>query len=223
MKTIPISQDREHGGADPKRELALTRRSLLKGTGVLMGTLAFGSPLALLAPSTVWAIELKTLSKAEGNTLLQMGRVLFPHDKLPDAVYALLAKDLDATAAANAETAKELRAGIASLDKLAGGSFIKANAKKRLAAVKAMEGQPFFNTVRGKCITSLYDNEMAFATFGYPGSAWEKGGYIARGFQDLKWLPAPSADASRRRSWGDPPRINPGQVRSTQSEVPRFG
>ena len=59
-----------------------------------------------------------------------------------------------------------------------------------------MEGQPFFNTVRGQCVTSLYDNDMAFAVLGYPGSAWEKGGYITRGFQDLKWLPAPSAEAS---------------------------
>ncbi|PPJ68681.1 tat (twin-arginine translocation) pathway signal sequence, partial [Staphylococcus haemolyticus] len=81
-------------------------------------------------------------------------------------------------------------------DKLAGGSFIKASAKRRLAAVKAMEGKPFFNTVRGQWVTSLYDNEMAFATFGYPGSAWEKGGYIPRGFQDLKWLPAPPVEAS---------------------------
>jgi hypothetical protein len=50
--------------------------------------------------------------------------------------------------------------------------------------------------VRGKCVTSLYDNDMAYAALGYPGSAWEKGGYITRGFQDLKWLPAPSAEAS---------------------------
>ena len=53
-----------------------------------------------------------------------------------------------------------------------------------------------FNAVRGKCITALYDNDMAFATFGYPGSSWEKGGYITRGFQDLKWLPTPSKEAS---------------------------
>ena len=81
----------------------LTRRSLLKGSGVLMGTLAAGSTLALLAPSTAWALELKQLSQVEGNTLLQMGRVLFPHAKLPDAVYALLAKDLDGRAAADPE------------------------------------------------------------------------------------------------------------------------
>jgi hypothetical protein len=37
---------------------------------------------------------------------------------------------------------------------------------------------------------------MAFAAFGFPGSAWEKGGYITRCFQYLKWLPAPPKSAS---------------------------
>jgi hypothetical protein len=196
MRFIPIAQDQALTQPAPAGALPLTRRNLLKGTGVLMGTLAAGSTLALLAPSTVWALELKQLSKAEGETLLQMGRVLFPHKRLPDAVYALLSKDLDAAASADASTAKMLREGIERLNHLAGGSFVKATPKRRLEAVKAMEGQEFFNTVRGKCVTSLYDNEMAYATFGYEGSAWEKGGYIGRGFQDLKWLPEPPAAAS---------------------------
>lgn len=196
VRTIPISQERAHDAPTSAKGISLTRRHLLKGTGVLMGVLAAGSPLALLAPSTAWALELKTLSTAEGDTLLQMGRVLFPHDKLPDAVYALLAKDLDAAAAADAATAKLLRDGIASLDHLAGGRFLKASASRRLQAVQSMEGQAFFNLVRGKCVTSLYDNEMAFTAFGYEGSSWEKGGYITRGFQDLKWLPNPPASAS---------------------------
>lgn len=196
MKFIPISQGLEHDRPLLAKALPTTRRKLLKGASVLMGTLAAGSPLALLAPSTVWALELKTLTQTEGETLLQMGRVLFPHQQLPDAVYALLVKDLDAGAANDAALAKLLRAGLASLDHLAGGSFLKAGAEQRLQAVKAMESQAFFNTVRGKCITSLYDNEMAYAAFGYEGPAWEKGGYLVRGFQDLKWLPDPSVEAS---------------------------
>jgi len=67
---------------------------------------------------------------------------------------------------------------------------------KKLAIVKGLEGSTFFSTVRGQCVTSVYNNDMAFAAFGFPGSAWEKGGYITRGFQDLKWLPAPPKDAS---------------------------
>ena len=206
MRVIPIapaalvdveaSACDEGNGQVPKLDLPLARREFLKGSGILMGTLVAGSVLATLAPSPVWAVELKQLSKSEGQTLMAMGRVLYPHKKLPDAVYALLAKDLDAKAAASGDTATMLRAGIAGLDKAAGGSFVKAPAAKKLEVVKAMEGTPFFNTVRGQCVTSLYDNDMAFAVFGYPGSSWEKGGYITRGFQDLKWLPAPSAAAS---------------------------
>jgi hypothetical protein len=186
----------EESGEVPKLKLPLTRRSMLRGSGVLMGTITIGSPLAALAPSTVWALELKTLSKSDGETLMAMGRVLYPHERLPDAVYALLAKDLDADAAKGADAAKLMRDGIATLDQAAGGSFVKANAAQKASAVKSLEGQPFFGAVRGKCITSLYDNDMAYKVFGYPGSAWEQGGYITRGFQDLKWLPAPSADAS---------------------------
>jgi hypothetical protein len=209
MRVIPIAQAtmlgamsadggdcNEAEGQVPKLELPLVRREFLKGSGVLIGTIATASVLSALAPSPVWAVELKTLSKAEGQSLMAMGRVLYPHKKLPDAVYALLAKDLDAKAAGSADAATMMRAGLTGLDKAAGGSFLKASASKKLAVVKAIEGTPFFNAVRGQCITSLYDNDMAYAVFGYPGSAWEKGGYITRGFQDLKWLPAPSASAS---------------------------
>lgn len=186
----------EPDGRVRRIDLPLARREFLKGSGILIGTLATGSVLASLAPSPVWAVELKQLSKGEGETLMAMGRTLYPHKKLPDAVYALLAKDLDAKAAGSAETAMMLRAGIAGLDSAAGGSFIKASPAKRLAVVKGLEGTPFFNAVRGQCVTSLYDNDMAFAVFGYPGPSWEKGGYITRGFQDLKWLPAPPVAAS---------------------------
>ena len=210
MRVIPIAAvaptdgacGDEGSGEVPRLDLPLARREFLKGSGILMGTIATGSVLAALAPSPVWAVELKTLSKAEGEALMKMGRTLYPHKKLADAVYALLAKDLDAKASGDAAAAKQLHEGVAALNKAAGGSFAKANDKKRLAIVKAMEGQPFFATVRGQCITSLYDNDMAYATFGYPGSAWEKGGYITRGFQDLKWLPAPSAEASPKPYFG---------------------
>jgi hypothetical protein len=204
MRIIPIGQAQlpaatacgEESGEVPKMNLPLARREFLKGSGILMGTLAAGSVLATLAPSPVWAVELKTLSKTDGQTLMAFGRTLYPHKKLPDAVYALLAKDLDAKASGDAAAATLIKDGIAALDKAAGGSFTKASAAKRLEVAKALDGQPFFATVRSQCITSLYDNDMAYAVFGYPGSAWEKGGYISRGFQDLKWLPAPPKEAS---------------------------
>ena len=193
----PASADcAEDSGAVPKLDLPLVRRSFLKGSGVLMGSIAAGSVLSALAPSNAWALALKTLSKAEGQTLMAFGRTLYPHKRLPDAVYALLAKDLDAKAAGDAAAASQIKAGVAALNQAAGGSFAKASAGQRLQIATAMEGQPFFAMVRGQCITSLYDNDMAYAVFGYPGSVWQKGGYITRGFQDLSWLPTPSKAAS---------------------------
>ena len=202
MRVIPIAPTAQSGadaascndedGRVPKLDLPLVRRDFLKGSGLLTGAIATSSVLATLAPSPVWAVELKQLTTGEGKTLIAMGRVLFPHKKLPDAVYALLAKDLDG----NAGALPVVRDGIAALDKAAGGSFMKATAAKKLALVKAIEGNPFFNTVRGQCITSLYNNDMAFTVFGYPGASWEKGGYLTRGFQDLKWLRPPTAEAS---------------------------
>lgn len=202
MKVIPIIGTAPDTGAcaEPgpirKSELPLTRREFLRGSGILTGTLAASSVLAGLAPSRTWAVELKTLTQPEGDALMKMGRVIYPSAKLQDAVYALLAKDLDADAAKSADTLKMLREGIAGLDKAAGGSFAGASTAKQLEVVKSIESTPFFGAVRGKCITSLYDNEMAYATFGYEGASYDKGGYITRGFQDLKWLPNPPKEAS---------------------------
>lgn len=204
MRVIPIADssapaaggcDEDTGEVRPVK-LPLARRDFLKGSGLLFGSLVAGTLLAGLAPSTSWALELKKLSADDGAALMAMGRVLYPHEKLPDAVYALLAKDLDAKAAGDADAAKLLADGIAALNKAAGGSFAKASEAQRLEIVRGLEGTPFFGTVRGQCITSLYDNDMAYAVFGYPGASWEKGGYITRGFQDLQWLPAPPAEAS---------------------------
>ena len=138
----------------------------------------------------ILALDWKTLEYKD------MGRFSTPEiDKITKSAPAARvakAKDLDG----KADAIGMLRDGISALDQAAGGRFAKASAAKKLSLVKAIEGTPFFATVRGQCVTSLYDNDMAYATFGYPGSAWEKGGYITRGFQDLKWLPAPPAEAS---------------------------
>jgi len=75
--------------------------------------------------------------------------------------------------------------------------WLEAPRDKQAALVKSIAGTPFFEKVRGKAITSLYNNELAFAHFGYEGNAWRKGGgYLTRGFNDLKWLPNPSEKAS---------------------------
>ena len=56
--------------------------------------------------------------------------------------------------------------------------------------------------MRGQCVTSLYDKRHGLRHLRLPRLGLEKGGYITRGFQDLKWLPAPSAEASPKPYFG---------------------
>jgi hypothetical protein len=176
-----------------------SRREFLKqGSGVIMGALVFSSgPIALLAPSKVWALELSSLDEPTGKALLKFARHLYPHDTMEDAVYAMVVKALDKDAA-DPDVKKLLVEGVASLDRAAGGDWIAKSSDRQLVAVKSLEGTPFFAKVRGTCVVALYDNPLAYAHFGYEGSSWEKGGYLHRGFNDLSWLPDPPPDASPR-------------------------
>lgn len=179
---------------------SVSRREFLSVSGVLVGTLWSSSgALLALAPGKVWALEMKSLDEPTGKALLVFTREILPHEKLDDAVYALVVKDLDKEAAATPATRKLLADGVGALDKAAGGSFVAASRGKRSAIVESMAGNPFFEKVRGTAIVSLYNNHLAFAHFGYEGNAFEKGGgYLTRGFDDLKWLPDPPLTASPR-------------------------
>ncbi|TCK39566.1 secreted protein [Paraburkholderia sp. BL8N3] len=171
------------------------RRRFLEGSAVLSGLLVAGTPIALLAPSRAWAVALTHIDQAQANALMDLARTLYPHPTLPDAVYALVVKDLDVKAA-DPKTAALISAGVAKLDQQAAGKWTNASADARTAIVTANQSDPFIQLVRGQCITSLYDNDMAYAHFGYQGEAFSHGGYLTRGFNDLTWLPNPPADAS---------------------------
>jgi hypothetical protein len=170
----------------------IPRRDFLGASGVLTGLIAAGSPLALLAPSRAWAIDLKVLSSTEGATLMAVARTIAPHDKLDDAAYALVIRSVDADAAKDAQLLGMLRDGIRQL----GPAFASAAEATRVQSLKAIETTPFFQTMRVKTLGTLYATPIAYAYFGYEGEAFSKGGYLLRGFNDLHWLPdVPPADS----------------------------
>jgi hypothetical protein len=174
-------------------QLPVDRREFLKtATGVITGVLAAGSPLALIAPSRAWAADLKVFTTAEGAILMAMARTIAPHDKLEDAAYAIVVQSADSDASGDETTRKVLREGIATL----GAGFATAPENARVEALKKIEQTPFFQTMRVKTLGVLYATEMAYRYFGYEGEAYSKGGYLFRGFNDLRWLPeVPAADS----------------------------
>lgn len=194
-KTIRIDPDA--GGASGTRmRISLTRRDLLKGSGVLVGTLALSSTLAMFAPSRVWALELKHLDTHQGAVLLAMVRQIYPHKTLDDAVYALVVKDLDVRVRNDEATRKQIADGVKALDKKArGGDWTKQPAQSQASDIKAISATSFFETVRSTAVVSLYSNTLAYRHFGY-GASEGDGGYLFKGFNDLAWLPNPSEQDS---------------------------
>ena len=69
------------------------------------------APLAMLAPSPAWALEPGPSIAAAVKPAQAFGRTLYPHETLPDAVYALLVKDLDAMAGADPQARRAVAPG----------------------------------------------------------------------------------------------------------------
>lgn len=170
-----------------------SRRNLLKGAVVLTGMLATGSFLAALTTSRSWALEANNLNESQAQTLLAMAKALYPHEGLDDVVYALLVKDID-QACNDPQTLEMVTLGIDNLNQPK--RFADLSENEQYLKLVEIEGSPFFKKVQKQCLTSLYDNAVAYEHFGYQGESYSKGGYLLRGFDDLTWLPNPSADAS---------------------------
>lgn len=192
---IPLAVESAEKAVEAAARIPLTRRELLKGTGVLFGTLALSSGLAMFAPSRAWALELQQFDSHEGQVLLAFTKRIYPHATLDDAVYALVLKDLDKKAAGDAAVHAQLSAGVKDLDKRAHGDWSKRAVGDQDADVTALAGTPFFETVRSTAVVSLYSNPLAYAHFGYGASAGD-GGYLHNGFDNLSWLPDPPAEDS---------------------------
>ena len=170
----------------PGNPLALDRRQFVQGvTAVLTGVLGVLNPLAALVPSRAWAVDLHALSADQSTTLIAMIHTIAPHDGLDEAAYALVVSALDADATAAEATKTLLTAGLSGL----GADFAHDTETVRVQKLQAVEASPFFQSVRLKTLMVLYSNPIAWAHFGYEGETFSKGGYLLRGFNDLKWLP----------------------------------
>jgi hypothetical protein len=166
--------------------VTLNRRELLKTTtGMLTGLVIAGSPLELIARGRAWAVDLMALSSSEGATLVAVVRTICPHDKLDDAAYALVIQAVDVEAGKDEKICKLVKDGMATL----GASFSGSDENARVEQLKKMESSEFFQFMRLKTLQVLYATPMAYAYFGYQGEAFSKGGYLLRGFNDLRWLP----------------------------------
>ncbi|SMF49057.1 hypothetical protein SAMN06265365_1163 [Tistlia consotensis] len=151
---------------------------------------------ALPAPLEVpegeaWLSRLTALEPGCALTLEAAARTLCPHDAVPDRCYRRVVLQLDRGAAANPDLAGLLAQGAAQLDGLQPLAFAELSEGGRVAALRQVEGGPFFRAIQRGTVRHLYDDREVWALFGYEGSAHQLGGYRERGFADLAWLADP--------------------------------
>ncbi len=171
---------------------SLSRRDLLK-SGVAAGAAFVVGANFITHASEAWAMETKALSPDTMATLVQMARDIYPHDRVADQYYAIAVKSHDEAAAGDDAKKQMIEDGIANLDGLtqAAGhpSYLGTGWEDdRVALLKQIEDTPLFQEVRGGLVVGLYNQPEVWPIFGYEGESFSKGGYIARGFDDIAWL-----------------------------------
>jgi hypothetical protein len=166
------------------------RRRFLAGVGTAALVI---SGAAVIHTGEAWGLEVQNLTPETMRTLIKMARDVYPHDRLADRFYAVAMKSYDAKAGADPASKAMIEDGVATLDGLARGKHGTGYADvgweaERVALLRQIETSPFFQTVRGGLVVSLYNQKEVWPAFGYEGESASKGGYVRRGFDDIAWL-----------------------------------
>jgi hypothetical protein len=125
-------------------------------------------------------------------TITAAARTMYPHDALPDDVYARVGEKLAEAARTDSGAARTIEDGVSALNN-GGQPFAGLPADERLEMLKGIEGSDFFELVRSTAVVEVYSDQRTWQLVGYEGPSFDKGGYINRGFNDLDWLPDPEA------------------------------
>lgn len=180
-----------HPDSVPERGHRPRRRDFLKGASIFAAMAVSGG--ALIHTEEAWGLAPKTLSADAMRTLVKAARDIFPHDRVSDQFYAVAVKTYDDKAGGDAKLKSLIERGVADLDRLAkekhGVPYAAVGWEKdRVNLLRAIQSGPFFKKLRGDLVVSLYNQKEVWPLFGYEGESASKGGYIARGFNDIKWL-----------------------------------
>ena len=135
--------------------------------------------------------ETATLGSRAMATIAAAARIMYPHDALPDDVYAQVGERLADAAREDPGAARTIEDGVYALN--CGRPFAELSADEQLEALKRIEGSAFFELVRSTAVVEVYSDHRTWQLVGYEGPSFDKGGYINRGFNDLNWLPDPEA------------------------------
>jgi hypothetical protein len=153
----------------------------------MLASLAFSSlavvGTSMLRSSAAWA------TAGDSAALIRFARLLFPHDAVPDQVYAEAMASVLAGFEANPQTAGLLDSAEAALNAQQFESFYDLDEAGQIVAIKNIQDEAFFAAILGAVRGAFYYHPALWEHINYPGSSKEFGGYLHRGFDDISWLP----------------------------------
>jgi hypothetical protein len=169
----------------------LDRRGFLSGATAATAVIISGG--AVIHTTEAWGYAPTALKPETFATLVRLARDIYPHDRLADKFYAIAMKAHDEKAKKDDKVRADIEKNVAELNAIAkkahGADYANVGwEKERVAILRGIQKGKFFQGIRGGLVVSLYNQPDVWPTFGYQGESASKGGYIARGFNDINWL-----------------------------------
>jgi len=161
---------------------------------ILIATIAFSGLAVLAGPPAFRLIRdfvqpNGTLNEGTRAAMVRMARLLYPHDAIPDDVYAEVLDGALSSVASDTAFADTLSAAETALNAQQPQAFIDLDGAAQIAAMQAVEDQPFFAPIQEAVRTRLYNHQAVWAVVGYEGPSFERGGYLNQGAGVIDWLP----------------------------------
>lgn len=170
-------------------ESNLARRRLVIAIAAFSGAAAIGRDSRLSVLGRAWAETPGQPGAGVHAAMLRMARLLYPHDALPDAVYAGILDRALSDVAAGAEFARQLDRAAAALDARAGRAWMELELAAQVAAMRDIETEAFFVAIQNAVRAGIYFDPAFWKHIGYAGPSKGFGGYLHRGAGDIDWLP----------------------------------
>ena len=167
----------------------LNRRRFLAQTGKSVTALAAASAFPpLMAENSHAALN---TDERLAESLLAIIQHMFPHEQLGDHCYTPIVDALLDDAAKDQALAQEIANGLKELNSFTKRTWLDLTEAEQIEALVRIEDGPFFKMLHSRAVWTLYNNHEVWEALGYEGPSFPKGGYLARGFNDLDWLPDP--------------------------------
>jgi len=164
-----------------------TARRRFLVAALTLSTVASALPgMPWLRNSAAWADE---PAAEDPNLMARLARRLFPHEAIPDSVYAAVMGNVLAALAGNPATASLLAAAEQALDAYGNASWLELDEREQIAAIESIQDAPYFGAILATVRGAFYYDPAVWPYIDYPGSSKEYGGYINGGFDDIDWLP----------------------------------